>query len=51
MQLNGMVPADGARAFHAAAAKAVFKYFTSIVVLMTFAVRGWRLASWSRSNA
>jgi len=51
MQLNGMVPADGLRAFHAAAAKAAFKYVTSIVVLMIFAVRGWRLASWSRGNA
>jgi len=51
MQLNGVVPADGIRAFHSAAAKAVFKYATSIVVLIVFAVRGWKLASWTRGTA
>lgn len=51
MQLNGVVPADGIRAFHAAAAKAVFKYATSILVLIVFAVRGWKLASWTGGRA
>jgi hypothetical protein len=51
LQLNGMVPADGLRAFHLAAAKAVFKYVTSVLLLGLFALRGWNLASWTRGRA